>query len=102
MRRKYILTLYLLTAIVLFIFFSLMLPAQINAQINETEQQRELRMKWWTDARFGMFIHWGLYAMPARHEWVKNRERMSDEDYQIYFELFNPDLYNPDPEQQGR
>ncbi|MCR5838563.1 MAG: alpha-L-fucosidase, partial [Kiritimatiellae bacterium] len=29
-------------------------------------------MKWWTDARFGMFIHFGLYAVPARHEWVKS------------------------------
>jgi alpha-L-fucosidase len=42
-----------------------------------------------------MFIHWGLYALPARHEWVKNRERMTNEQYQKYFELFNPDLYNP-------
>jgi alpha-L-fucosidase len=61
----------------------------------ETEAQKALRMKWWTDARFGMFIHWGLYALPARHEWVKNRERMTNEQYQKYFELFNPDLYNP-------
>jgi alpha-L-fucosidase len=42
-----------------------------------------------------MFIHWGLYAQAARHEWVKKRERISDEDYQKYFELFNPDLFNP-------
>ena len=28
------------------------------------------RMQWWSEARFGMFIHWGLYALPARHEWV--------------------------------
>ncbi|RKY87475.1 alpha-L-fucosidase [candidate division KSB1 bacterium] len=62
----------------------------------ETEQQKMERMKWWTKARFGMFIHWGLYAMPARHEWVKNRERMTDEEYQKYFELFDPDLYNPE------
>ena len=41
----------------------------------ETQAQREARMKWWTDARFGMFIHWGLYALPARHEWVKNHEK---------------------------
>ncbi len=61
----------------------------------ETQQEKMERMKWWTEARFGMFIHWGLYAMPARHEWVKNRERITDEDYQIYFDLFNPDLYNP-------
>lgn len=61
----------------------------------ETEKEKMERMEWWRDARFGMFIHWGLYAMPARHEWVKNQERITDEDYQKYFELFDPDLYNP-------
>lgn len=61
----------------------------------ETEAQKIQRMQWWTDARFGMFIHWGLYALPARHEWVKNRERMTNEQYQKYFENFNPDLYDP-------
>ena len=53
-------------------------------------------MDWFTNARLGMFIHWGLYAMPARHEWVKSREKITDEDYRKYFELFNPDLYNPE------
>ena len=61
----------------------------------ETNEQKLERMKWWTDARFGMFIHWGLYSMPARHEWVKNRERLTNEDYQKYFDHFNPDLFNP-------
>lgn len=62
---------------------------------DETEAQKTQRLKWWTDARFGMFIHWGLYAQAARHEWVQNRERISAEDYRKYFEVFNPDLYNP-------
>ncbi len=62
---------------------------------NETEEEKTERLQWWTDARFGMFIHWGLYAQAARHEWVKKRERISDEDYQKYFEYFNPDLFNP-------
>ena len=62
---------------------------------DETEAQKQERMQWWTDARFGMFIHWGLYAQAARHEWVKKNERISDEDYQKYFELFNPDLFDP-------
>jgi alpha-L-fucosidase len=52
-------------------------------------------MTWWTEARFGMFIHWGLYALPARHEWVKSRERLSDEAYDRYFDHFDPDLYDP-------
>jgi alpha-L-fucosidase len=62
---------------------------------DETEAQKEERMSWWTEARFGMFIHWGLYAQPARHEWVKKHERISEEDYQKYFDMFNPDLFDP-------
>jgi alpha-L-fucosidase len=62
---------------------------------DETEKEKTERLEWWTDARFGMFIHWGLYAQAARHEWVKKRERISDEDYQKYFVHFNPDLFDP-------
>ena len=70
------------------------LPAQVNS-FNETEEQKEERMSWWKHDRFGMFIHWGIYALPARHEWVKRYEQIPDEEYQKYFELFNPDLYDP-------
>jgi alpha-L-fucosidase len=64
-----------------------------SAQLpKETEAQKSQRMKWWTDARFGMFIHWGLYALPARHEWDKIYERKNNDQYQKYFEMFNPDL----------
>ena len=41
-----------------------------------------------------MFIHWGLYAMPARHEWVKTNERIPEEKYDKYFQYFDPDLYD--------
>lgn len=51
---------------------------------------------WFTNDRFGMFIHWGLYALAARHEWVKTYEFMTDEHYQRYFDNFDPDLYDPD------
>ena len=50
---------------------------------------------WFTDSRFGMFVHWGLYSLAARHEWVKSRERLTDEQYQPYFDHFDPDLYDP-------
>ncbi|WP_237771398.1 alpha-L-fucosidase [Kribbella sp. ALI-6-A] len=52
-------------------------------------------MEWFRRERFGMFVHWGLYSLAARHEWVKNRERMTDVTYQRYFERFDPDLYDP-------
>jgi len=49
---------------------------------------------WFVHDRFGMFIHWGLYAQPARHEWVKSHEKIDDENYQKYFENFDPDLFD--------
>ncbi len=49
---------------------------------------------WFVKARFGMFIHFGLYAMPARHEWVKTNERISEAKYDKYFKYFNPDLFD--------
>src|SRR5699024_9373040 len=83
--------------IVVFIFFTCTtLHAQTRQLSKETQQQKEKRMQWWTDARFGMFIHWGLYALAARHEWVKMRERMTTEQYQKYFEEFDPDHFKPE------
>ena len=59
------------------------------------EADKVARMQWWSEARFGMFIHWGLYALPARHEWVMSKEQISKKDYEKYVAYFNPDLYNP-------
>lgn len=50
---------------------------------------------WFVKDRFGLFIHWGLYALPARHEWVKQKEEIPDEQYDMYFRHFDPDLYDP-------
>ena len=50
---------------------------------------------WFTQDRFGLFLHWGLYALPARHEWVKNHEKIDTETYDKYFKHFDPDLYDP-------
>jgi len=87
----------ILTAILLAAAFGGMIsavpgPAQLP---KETPDQKQARMQWWTEARFGMFIHWGLYAQAARHEWVKKNERITDADYQKYFDVFNPDLFDP-------
>lgn len=58
-------------------------------------EERTKRTQWFLNDRFGMFIHWGLYAIPARGEWVRSTERISNEDYQKYFEQFNPIKYDP-------
>ncbi len=53
--------------------------------------------EWFVHDRFGMFIHWGLYALPARHEWVRHNEKIPNEVYDgKYFTRFNPDLYDPE------
>jgi alpha-L-fucosidase len=77
---------------------ALVITSSVTAQKrigNETPAQKKKRMEWWTDARFGMFIHWGLYSQAARHEWVKHNEHMTNEQYQKYFDQFNPDHFDP-------
>ena len=51
---------------------------------------------WFIQDRFGMFIHWGLYALPSRHEWVQSYEKIAPEVYyERYFKHFNPTKYDP-------
>ncbi|HUU44084.1 MAG TPA: alpha-L-fucosidase, partial [Planctomycetota bacterium] len=51
--------------------------------------------RWWQDARFGMFIHWGIYAIPARGEWIRKIEAYEDDVYRAYAEEFDPVRYDP-------
>ncbi|MGU3646898.1 alpha-L-fucosidase [Microbacterium sp. C23T] len=53
-----------------------------------------MRQQWFDEARFGMFVHFGLYSGAARHEWVQNYEFLTDEDYLPYFQNFDPDLFD--------
>lgn len=67
---------------------------------------RDERMEWWRDARFGMFIHWGVYAVPAGTwqghqigrggEWIMNRGKVSVADYHQMASQFNPIKYDPE------
>lgn len=75
------------------LLFLTFLATPIIAQ--DIYQQRQERTQWFSDARFGMFIHWGVYAIPARGEWVKQNEKLSNEEYQPFVESFNPVDYNP-------
>lgn len=62
----------------------------------ETPSQRDARMKWWRDAKFGMFIHWGVYAVPARNgEWVMHKEKIPVATYRQFAKEFNPVRYDP-------
>ncbi|MEQ8847469.1 alpha-L-fucosidase [Botrimarina sp.] len=72
----------------------------------ESAEQRDERMQWWRDARFGMFVHWGLYAIPAGEwkgepvrgigEWIMNRADIPLEEYRPLADEFNPTEYDPE------
>jgi alpha-L-fucosidase len=73
--------------------------AQLKA---ETPEQKTKRMAWWTDAHFGMFIHWGLYAVPAgkwgestwNDAWLMQNAKISRAEYSKLAEKFNPTQFN--------
>ena len=71
------------------------LPFSAAAQTQRPEESapdptRERRMKWWHDARFGMFIHWGLYSVLGRHEWVMENEGIPVSEYEPLAKQFKP------------
>jgi alpha-L-fucosidase len=78
-------------------------PAQAP---RETPAQRDARMAWWRDARFGMFIHWGLYAVPAGTlngqrvpgigEWIMERAKIPVGEYEPFARAFNPTQFDAD------
>lgn len=82
--------------LVAFAFFSWVAVGLLNAQevpskeYKTNYEQVMKRTEWWREARFGMFIHFGAYAVPARGEWVKTNERLTTEQYQKYIDAFNP------------
>jgi len=71
-----------------------------------TDADRERRLEWWRDARFGMFIHWGLYALPAGYwngrevpgigEWIMNHAQIPVKEYEKLAAKFNPIRFDAD------
>jgi len=75
----------------------------LSAQ-SETPEQHDARMQWWREARFGLFIHWGLYAIPAGEwkgkteygEWIRSTAEIPLEEYDKFVAQFNPAKFNAD------
>jgi alpha-L-fucosidase len=65
-------------------------PADPGAPTTSTIEDRARRMKWWHEAKFGMFIHWGLYSTLGRHEWVMENEGIPAKEYEQYASNFKP------------
>lgn len=64
-------------------------------EMNKIVEERTKRTEWYNDARFGMFIHWGLYSIPARGEWLRSVEQMPKEDYDPFMDEFYAENYDP-------
>src|SRR5882724_2116382 len=65
-------------------------PADDGAPTTSTVEDRTRRMKWWHEAKFGMFIHWGLYSTLGRHEWVMENEGIPVSEYEKLADQFKP------------
>src|SRR5687768_10521030 len=65
-------------------------PVEESAPTTSTIADRNRRMKWWQDAKFGMFIHWGLYSVVGRHEWVQEMEAIPHQEYAALAARFLP------------
>jgi alpha-L-fucosidase len=84
----------------------LLLIAALCSGAPATDAERERRLEWWRDARFGMFIHWGLYALPAGYwngkevpgigEWIMNHAKIPVSEYEKLASKFNPVRFDAD------
>ena len=90
-----------------FLIFPLLFTALAQKKIGkETDEQKKERMKWFDEARFGMFIHWGIYSVPAGvyhgtnindlGEWIQYAAKIPSAEYRKYAEQFNPTNFNAD------
>ena len=78
----------------------------VDPHAHETKAQRDARMKWWREARFGMFIHWGLYSVPAgvyhgkpvggAGEWIMRTADIPVAEYASYASQFDPEQFDAD------
>ncbi|NNM05225.1 MAG: alpha-L-fucosidase, partial [Gemmatimonadetes bacterium] len=74
--------------------------------LNESQEAFDARMEWWRNARFGMFIHWGPYAVPAGEyggetvrgisEWIMNSAQIPIPEYEEFASRFNPVQFDAD------
>jgi len=77
------------------------LPPRLQITDQGIQAQPDSKLTWLLDAKFGMFIHWGLYSAHGKGEWIMNRAAISPEDYRVYAypasgeQYFSADKYDP-------
>jgi alpha-L-fucosidase len=95
----------IILTIILFFLLTTQFSCTQTDYLNESQTDKDARMEWWRDARFGMFIHWGLYAVPAGEykgerakgigEWIQAELNIPREKYEQFAKKFNPVKYDP-------
>jgi len=106
MRFTQTLTRSICLLLMLLVFQTSLLAESSWPYADETPAQRDSRMAWWRQARFGMFIHWGVYSVPAGTykgkqidgigEWIMLQGKIPVAEYKAYAKQFNPVKYDPD------
>jgi alpha-L-fucosidase len=113
MKKKDLMILFTLSGILIFLFSGFLsckkseeTPSRIENQESlaekETKDEHKKRMAWWREARFGLFIHWGLYAVPAGEwegetshaEWILTTAQIPVQEYEKYALQFNPERFD--------
>src|SRR5678815_5468884 len=92
----------LLLIFLIFNFTSFSQEKKGKNSLSETRAQKEQRMKWWEDARFGLFIHWGLYSVAAGEwkgdtthaEWIRTTAQIPLKEYERFVQQFDPEKFN--------
>ncbi|MGC8829256.1 MAG: alpha-L-fucosidase [Verrucomicrobiia bacterium] len=103
---KNLITTITISAAVAAVAINILAQENPDPYANETKEQRDARMKWWREAKFGMFIHWGVYSVPAGTykgkriggigEWIMHNAKIPVAEYREFAKQFNPVKYNPD------
>ncbi len=68
----------------------------VDGITDEKLRLSEAQMQWWRDAKLGLFIHWGIYAVPAKGEWYQHFAKIPNEEYAKYADRFNPKHFSAD------
>jgi alpha-L-fucosidase len=74
---------------------ALLVAALASAQPSQPPLAPEERTRWFREAKFGMFIHWGVYSLIGRHEWARHQFQIPQAEYDSYARRFNPVNYDP-------
>ena len=83
-----------MTRFIVLILVLALAPAGLAAPEYTPTPENLAAREWFRDARFGMFIHWGVYSVPGRGEWVMNTEKIPIAEYEKFAPQFNPEKFN--------